>query len=143
MDVWTWWLILAGFCFILEIATEGFLICWFGFGALCAMGVSFISDNFIVQLVTFAVVSTILVLATRKITKKVEPKTAVTNVYTIIGKKAVVSVPIDNAKSQGQIKIDGDIWSAKNEDDDEILPENTKVEILSIEGVKAIVKKIN
>lgn len=143
MDVWTWWLILAGFCFILEIATEGFLVCWFGFGALCAMGISFFTDNLIIQLATFALVSTILILTTRKLTKKAEPKNVATNVYTIIGKKATVSVAIDNAKSQGQIKIDGDIWSAKNEDEDEIIPENAKVEILSIEGVKAIVKKIN
>lgn len=143
MDLWTWWLILAGFCFILEIATEGFLVCWFGFGALCAMGISFFSDNITIQLATFAVVSIILILATRKLTRKAEPKNVVTNVYTIIGKKATVSVPIDNSKSQGQIKIDGDIWSAKNENEDEIIPENAKVEILSIEGVKAIVKKID
>lgn len=143
MDIWTWWLILAGFCFILEIATEGFLVCWFGFGALCAMGVSFFLDNIVIQLSVFAIVSTILIITTRKFTKRAEPKTVATNVYTIIGKKATVSVPIDNSKGQGQIKIDGDIWSAKNEDDDEIIPENEKVEILRIEGVKTIVKKIN
>lgn len=142
MSAWTWWLILAGFCFILEIETEGFLVCWFGFGALCAMGISFFCDNITIQIAAFAVISTILVLSTRKFTKKATPQTVATNVYTIIGKKAIVSVPIDNAKSQGQIKIDGDIWSAKNENDDEIIPENAKVEILSIEGVKAIVKKI-
>lgn len=141
MDIWTWWLIIAGICFILEIATEGFLICYFGIGALVAMALSFFTDNIIIQLVTFIIVSVILVLSTRKFTKKVEPKTVPTNVYTIIGKKAVVSTTIDNVKSQGQIKIDGDIWSAKNEVD-EIIPEGSTVEILRIEGVKTVVKKI-
>ena len=68
-------------------------------------------------------------------------KSIPTNVYTIIGKRAVVSTEIDNIKGQGQIKLDGDIWSAKNEIDEPI-PEGSTVEILKIDGVKAIVKKI-
>ena len=141
MSAWTWWLIIAGICFVIELANEGFLLFWFGIGGLAAMGLSFVTDNVIYQLITFIVVSSILVLCTRKFAKKVQPKTVATNVYTIIGKKAVVSTEIDNTKSQGQIKIDGDIWSAKNEVD-EIIPEGSTVEILSIDGVKTIVKKI-
>lgn len=141
MEIWTWWLIFAGMCFILEIATEGFLVCWFGVGALAAMVTSFFVENWIIQLIVFAVVSIILVLSTRKLKSKFEPKETPTNVYTIIGKKAVVSTTIDNIKSVGQIKVDGDIWSAKNEED-EIIPEGSTVEILRIEGVKTVVKKI-
>ena len=37
MEIWTWWLIIAGICFVLEIATEGFLMCWFGVGALASV----------------------------------------------------------------------------------------------------------
>ena len=141
MEIWTWWLIFAGICFILEIATEGFLVCWFGIGALAAMATSFFIDNLTIQLIIFGVVSVILLLSTRKFKNKFEPKETPTNVYTIIGKKAVVSVAIDNLKSQGQVKVDGDIWSAKNEED-EIIPEGSTVEILRIEGVKTVVKKI-
>ena len=114
---------------------------WFGVGALIAMGVSFLIDNIIIQFATFLIASTILVLCTRKLAKKIEPQNVATNVYTIIGKKATVSATIDNVKSQGQIKVDGDIWSAKNEVD-EIIPEGSTVEILRIEGVKTVVKKI-
>ena len=63
--------------------------------------------------------------------------------YSIIGKKATVSYAINNIKGEGQIKIDGDIWSAKTEDeDDEIIPEGSTVEILRIDGVKTVVKKV-
>lgn len=141
MGIWTGWLIIAGICLILEIFTEGFLMIWFGIGALAAMGVSFLVDSIIIQFVTFLVVSTILVLCTRKLAKKIEPQNVATNVYTVIGKKATVSTTIDNTKGQGQIKVDGDIWSAKNEVD-EIIPEGSSVEILRIEGVKTVVKKI-
>ena len=142
MEVWTGWLILAGICFVAEFLTEGFLVCWFGVGALVAMGLSFVTDNFVIQLVAFAIVSTILILSTRKLGKKMQAKQVPMNVYTIIGKKAVVSTEIDNVKGQGQIKVDGDIWSAKNEIDDEPISEGTAVEIIKIDGVKAIVKKI-
>ena len=141
MEIWTGWLIIAGICAILEIATDGFLMIWLAIGALGAMCVSFFFDSIVIQFATFVVVSTILILCTRKLAKKMEPQSVASNVYTIIGKKATVSTAIDNVKSQGQVKVDGDMWSAKSETD-EIIPEGSTVEILRIEGVKTIVKKI-
>ena len=143
MTIWTAWLIFSGVCFILEIATEGFLVFWLGVGGLCAMGLSFIiPENLVTQFIVMAVVSTILILCTKKITRKISEKdTVATNVYSILGKKAIVSQQIDNIKGQGQIKIDGDIWSARNEDDD-VISEGDTVEIIRIDGVKAIVRKV-
>lgn len=142
MEIWVIWLIFSGICFLAEIATEGFLVCWLGVGGLCAMGLSFLlPTNFWAQIAVMVMVSIILILSTKKITNKITKKDDVpTNVYSILGKKAIVSQTIDNAKGQGQIKIDGDIWSAKNEDN-EIISEGDTVEIIRIDGVKAIVKK--
>jgi len=144
MAIWTIWLIFAGICFILEMATEGFLICWLGVGGLCAMGISFIfPDALLAQLIVMAVVSTTLILCTRKLLKKAHKDDAPSmNVYTILGKKAIVSQTIDNLKGQGKIKIDGDMWSARNSDGDELINEGDTVEVISIEGVKAMVRKI-
>lgn len=144
MQIWTVWLIFAGICFVLEIATEGFLIFWLGIGGLCAMGISLLfPESYLIQLLVMALVSTILILCTKKFSNKVSSKDDTPmNVYTILGKKALVSQPIDNLKGQGQIKIDGDIWSARNETDDELIPEGTTVEVIRIDGVKAMVKKI-
>ena len=141
MSAWIVWLIIAGFFFILEIATEGFLVFWFGIGAVLSLGTSFFTDSLFVQVAVFVVSSIILILSTRKLTDKIKPKEVITNVYTILGKKAIVSQEINNEKGQGQIKIDGDVWSAKSENDEKI-EIGTPVEVLSIDGVKAIVKKI-
>jgi len=46
--MWQVWLIIAGLFFIGEIATVGFLIFWFGIGALLAMIVVYYS-NIIIQ----------------------------------------------------------------------------------------------
>ena len=141
MEPWIIWLIVAAFFFILEIATEGFLVFWFGIGAVASIGTSFLTENISIQIAVFAVVSILLVLSTRKLTDKMKPKEVPTNVYTILGKKAVVSQAIDNLKGSGQIKIDGDIWSAKSESDEPI-EEGASVEILNIDGVRAVVKQI-
>lgn len=144
MAIWTIWLIFAGVCFVLEMATEGFLICWLGIGGLCAMGISFIFPEAIgLQVIVMAVVSIILIVSTRKLLKGIYKNDETPmNVYTILGKKAVVLQTIDNLKSQGRIKIDGDTWAARNENESEIISEGDTVEIIRIDGVKAIVKKI-
>ena len=46
----------------------------------------------------------------------------------------------NNIEGTGQIKMDGEIWSAKSATDEDI-PENTEVEIVEIDGVKAVVKE--
>ena len=65
-----------------------------------------------------------------------------TNAYSIIGKKGIVISKINNIEGNGQVKIDGDVWSAKSVDDTDI-PKDTEIEIVEIDGVKAVVKKVS
>lgn len=139
--MWQIWLIIAGLFFIGEIITVGFLIFWFGVGALIAMIVSFFTSNIIIQTSVFVVSSAILLFATKPFVKKfVDVKPTKTNAYSIIGKKAIVLKEI-NSHAVGQIKIKGEVWSAESENDETIL-EGTEVEITQIKGVKAIVSPI-
>lgn len=73
--------------------------------------------------------------------KFVDVKKTNTNVYSIIGKKALVIKTIDPIHSVGQIKLNGEVWTAESENN-EIIEEGSKVEIQEIKGVKAIVKPI-
>lgn len=139
--MWQIWLIIAGLFFIGEIATVGFLIFWFGVGALVAMLVSLFTSNVIIQTSVFVISSAILLFATKPFVKKfIDVKSTNTNAFSIIGKKALVRKEI-NSNSVGQIKINGEIWSAESENN-EIIPEDSEVEIVKINGVKAIVKPI-
>ena len=142
-DVFMWqvWLIIAGLFFIGEMITVGFLIFWFGVGSLIAMIVSFFTSNIIIQTTVFIVSSAILLFATKPFVKKfVDVKTTKTNAFSIIGKKALVIKEI-NSHSVGQIKINGEVWSAEAEND-ETITEGSEVEIVKINGVKAIVKSV-
>ena len=140
--MWQVWLIIAGLFFIGEIATVGFLIFWFGIGALIAMVVSLFTSNIIIQTTVFVISSTILIFATKPFVKKfADVKKTNTNVYSIIGKKALVIKTINPIHSIGQIKLNGEVWTAESEDN-QIIEEGSEVEILEIKGVKAIVKPI-
>ena len=141
--MWQFWLIIAGLFFVGEIFTLGFLIFWFGIGALFAMIVSFFTTNIIIQTTIFLITSTIFILATKPLVKKfVDVKKTNTNVFSIIGKKALVIKDIDPIHSSGQIKLNGEVWSAETEND-EIIKEGSEVEVLKINGVKAIVKLVD
>ena len=143
--MWQIWLIASGIFFICEIITVGFLVFWLGVGALIAMLVSFFTSNIIIQMSVFVVSSGLLIFATRPLVNKISKKDVVpTNVYSLIGKKAVVTEDIDWVTGKGQIKFEGEIWSAKSKEQINI-PAGSEVEIVSIEGVKAFVKplKIN
>lgn len=143
MPAWFIWLVIAGIFTIVEIATVGFFIIWFGVAAvLTAIFSLFMPEAYMVQVVVWAITSILLVLFTKKFTDKVKPETTATNVYSIIGKRAVVTTAINNENGTGQVKVDGDVWSARTENYEETIPVGEHVEILRIDGVKVIVKKL-
>lgn len=140
--MWVFWLIAAGIFFIIEMATIGFLVFWLGIGSLLAMLTSFFIDNIFVQALVFVATSTLLLIFTRPLVNKFIkiPKEIKTNAYSIIGKKGIVISKINNIEGTGQIKMDGEVWSAKSATDEDI-SENTEIEIVEIDGVKAVVKE--
>lgn len=137
--MWYLWLIAAGIFFIIEIATVGFLIFWLGIGALFAMVASFFTDNLLIQTTVFVISSSVLIPLTKPIVNKYfdDGKTIATNAYSLIGKVGIVTTEINTLNSTGQIKVNGEIWSAKADED---IKQGTEVEILKIDGVKLIVK---
>ncbi len=143
--MWLLWLIISGFFFILEMATTGFLVFWLGLGALLTMVVSFFTQNIFIQTAVFVVSSILFIFLTRpfvdKFVSKKEKKIE-TNAYSIIGEKAIVTKEINSLKGVGQININGDIWSAKTEND-QVIPSGTAVKILRIDGVKAVVASLS
>ena len=138
--MWYIWLIFAGIFMVAEIITTGFLIFWLGLGALCSMLVSFFTDNLIIQTSVFLISSTIFILCTRKFANKISKNSPSisTNAYSIIGKKGIVSKEINPSLGIGQVKIGTDTWSAKSLEE-VVIPENTEVLIVKIDGVKAVV----
>ena len=144
--MWYIWLIIAGIAFVIEIFTVGFLVFWFGVGALISMIVSiFCPGDYLLQSAVFVITSTLLIFLTKplvnKFTKKDKNKEYSTNAYSIIGKKGIVVQDINPIHSVGQIKVGTETWSAKTIDDS-IIKKGSEIEVIDIQGVKAIVKSI-
>ena len=141
--MWQIWLIAAGVFLILEIFTMGFLVFWLGIGCLLAMLISFVTDSIIIQTTVFVLSSGLLIFATKPLVKKFSEKdNTKTNVYSLEGKKAIVIEDIEWSTGNGQIKIEGQVWSAKTSEQVNI-SKGTEVEIEKIEGVKAFVKPLH
>lgn len=134
--MWLFWLIASGIFFVGEIITVGFLVFWLGIGAILAMIVSFFTNNLVIQTAVFVISSIILILSTKPlINKYISQKEMIpTNTYRIIGKKGIVTHQIGT--EVGQVKVDGEIWSATS---DVVIEKGTEVEILKIDGVKLVV----
>ena len=140
--MWQIWLIAAGVFLVLEIFTMGFLVFWLSIGCLLAMIVSFVTDSLIIQTAVFVLSSGLLIFATKPLVKKfAEKDNKKTNVYSLVGRKAIVTEDIDWASGNGQIKFDGQVWSARTTEQVNIA-KGTEVEIEKIEGVKAFVKPL-
>ena len=140
--MWYIWLILAGIFVIGEVLTAGFLIFWLGIASLIAMAVSFITDNIIIQTTVFLISSVILILATKPLVKKfAKVETTKTNAFSLIDKKGIVTKDISSINSTGQVKVEGELWSATGESDIET-SKGTEVKIKEIKGVKLIVTPI-
>ena len=140
--MWHIWLIIAGVCFVIEMMTVGFLVFWFGIGALLTMLVSLIfPNNLILQTTVFVISSTFLIFLTKPLVKKLakSEKKVATNAYSIIGKKGIVTQDINVTHGIGQIKVAGEVWSAKTTDGSTI-EKGTPIEVIKIDGVKAVVE---
>ncbi len=139
--MWPFWLIIAGLCLVIEIYTVGFFIFWFGIGALFALLTSFITNNLFIQIAVFLVSSCLLVILTKPLMKKFtkSEKTVPTNFFSLSGKQGIVTKKIDCNNSTGQVKVKGELWSAISDED---IEKDAKVKVLSIDGVKLKVEKI-
>ena len=141
MVPWQIWLIIAGVCLIIEIATVGFFVFWFAIAALITALLSLFIHNIIAQATIFIIISVILILLTDKITKK--DKVA-TNVNALIGQEGIVIKEINSGSNKiGQVKISGDTWSAVTTNDfTNAIPVGSNVKILKIDGVNLIVEPV-
>lgn len=143
MPMWVIWLILCGVFLLIEIFTVTFLMFWPGIGAFLAFITSLLTPNVTIQIAVFAISSTLMIIFMKPLVKKLFKTADVPmNKNALVGKKGIVIKEIDNINSKGQVKINGELWSAKSVNNT-IIPEKEYVTIESVEGVKLIVKKVS
>ena len=85
-----------------------------------------------------------IVLFTRPIAEKyLNNSRTKTNINSIIGEEAKVTEEIDNFNQKGAVVVRGLEWTARSVNDNEIIPEGSKVKVKEVNGVKLLVEKQN
>lgn len=140
--MWVVWLILCGVFLLIEIFTVSFLMFWPGIGAFLAFITSLITDNEVIQIAVFVISTTLMIIFMKPLVKKFFKNNDNTkmNNSSLIGKTGMVVKDIDTINSIGQVKVNGELWSAFTEDEN--IKSGSTVSVLAIEGVKLKVKKI-
>lgn len=137
------WLIVFVVFAAMELVSLGMTCIWFAIGALAACVASLFTGNLVIQALVFVITTAVVLALLRPIAMKyINGKTEKTNVESVIGKIGKVISDIDNINAKGMVKIDGLDWTARSQGN-EIIKEGTLVEVVSVEGVKVIVKEAN
>lgn len=133
-----WMIIFIGLV-ILELATVNLVSIWFAIGSLAAFILSFWIEEITWQIITFIIVSLISLLLTKSIVKRIRGREIEpTNLDRVIGKIGIITEEITKLEP-GEVKVDGKKWSAISTKKIKV---GSKVEILSIDGVKLNVKEV-
>ena len=137
--VWLGVIILA---VILEASTCALVSIWFIPAAVVSLILSFFPGPLWIQFKIFVVCSALLLVFTKVIFKKtLGLKRVATNADAVIGEEAIVTEPIDNIEGVGQVKVKGQIWTARSYDKDTKYEKGEILNVVAIEGVKLICKK--
>ena len=135
-----WLALMIGFL-VIEAMTYALTTIWFAFGSLAASVAAYLGYPLTNQIITFGVVSLVLLVVTRPLAirymKKGLPKT---NVNSKIGQKAIVIEEVNNAAQTGKVKLYDVEWLASAQDETQVIPPQTVVEIVRVEGVRLYVK---
>jgi membrane protein implicated in regulation of membrane protease activity len=135
------WLGLMVLLIIIEAATMGLTTIWFAIGALFAFLISLTHVHPLVQFGVFLLASLILLFYTRPLAKKYfKVGSHATNAESLIGREGIVIKSIEKYNA-GQVKVWGQIWTAVS-DKEEVIPQDTRISVKAIEGVKLVVEPV-
>ena len=135
------WIALAVIFGVVEAATAQIVTIWFAVGSVGALIANVVGASTTIQLVVFVAVSILTLIIARPYLKKfTRTEMQRTNADRCIGETAIVTEEINNTQGTGQVKVGGNIWTARSLDS-AIIPADEKVIVEKIEGVKLIVSE--
>jgi len=126
---------------VIELNTINLTTIWFALGAVASALVSLNApSSYVAQVAAFVIISGVAVMLTRPLARKVAGKSVHTNADRVIGEEAIVVEQIGDPINLGQVKIFGQVWTAKAKDSESTFEVGESVIVDEIQGVKLIVK---
>jgi membrane protein implicated in regulation of membrane protease activity len=141
MEDWVWWMIAAGVLAIGEIATVSFFLGPIAVAAMLAAVVAVVGAGLAAQWIVFIVTSIASLGILRPIAKRhiKMPARIRTGTAALVGSRAIVLERVD--ADGGQVKIGGEVWTARAYDEDDVLEPGVRAHVMKIDGATALVSE--
>jgi membrane protein implicated in regulation of membrane protease activity len=145
--LWILWAVLGLVLIIAEIFTPGFVLLWFGVGALAAALAGIVGLGLPIQFLVFCAVSVGLTLASRTIFSRYFVRTEEeggslkSGVDALPGKVGTVVSSSGGALQEGAVKVFGSTWTAYPAEGEEPLEAGDRVVVESVRGASIYVRR--
>ncbi len=141
MGAWVIWIVAACALGVGEMHTGGFFLAPFAVGALVAAVVSLAGVGTALAVIVFLLASLLVLLTLRPLARRHRrlPPAIRTGAAALVGRDAVVLERIANREGVGCVRIDGEVWTARSYDEDEVIDAGERVQVIEIRGATALV----
>jgi membrane protein implicated in regulation of membrane protease activity len=141
MDAWVLWLIAGVVLGVAEVLNLSFFLFPFAIGAFAAAVIELVGLGTPVAVAVFAVLTALSFGVLRPIARRHlrTPPQIRTGTAALIGRRAIVVQRIANDEGVGSVRIDGEVWTARSLDDDQVIEPGTPVHVIEIRGATALV----
>ena len=144
MDEWIVWVLAAVALGIGEVLNLSFYLFPFAIGCAGAALVSLAGGGTVLSVVTFAILTALSFGIVRPIARRhvSMPPQLRTGTQALVGRTAVVLERIHNDENVGAIRLDGEVWTARAYDEDEVIEAGRRVHVVEIRGATALVSEL-
>ncbi|HEX8160565.1 MAG TPA: NfeD family protein [Pyrinomonadaceae bacterium] len=145
---WIAWVVLGLVLMIAEIFTPGFVLLWFGIGAICAGLADVVGLSYPFQFLVFFIVSMSLTAASRTIfanyfVREKEGGGLKMGMDSLPGKVGTVVSSSNGAMNEGAVKVFGSTWTAYPAEGEPPLEAGDRVVVESIVGASIYVRRFD
>lgn len=139
MEEWVYWMIAAGVLAAGEIFTMGFFLGPIAIAAVLAAIVALVGGGLVASWTVFIAASLASLFVLRPVARRHlrTPPRIRTGTAALVGGPATVLERVD--ANGGQVKIGGDIWTARAYDEEASFEPGARVEVMKIDGATALV----
>lgn len=135
------WLVVAVVLAVGEISSPSFYLGPFAIGAFAAAAVALAGAGAIAAWVIFGVATAASLAIIRPIARRHlrQPAHLRTGTAALVGRRAIVLEEIANGQDTGSVKLEGEVWTARAFDDDQVFEPGRRVAVIEIRGATALV----
>jgi membrane protein implicated in regulation of membrane protease activity len=139
MPDWLPWLVAAGVLGLVELHTLTLVLGMLAVAALPAAATAALGAPPSVQVLVFAVAAALSLAVVRPVARRHRqlPPGLRTGTAALVGQRGTVVMAVGDG--QGQVRIGGEVWSARSYADDQHIAVGDSVDVVGIDGATAVV----